>query len=378
MAVVTAALTDTDGLPLRRTFVEHVGPFGVSLGWRLTDENGSVTLDAGFGFSRVDVRVHCRNSVIRVVDDSDAVPGTSRVAAPMNLGNGEVAQVGAFGNHFRILTQSLDVYDTVWRQFRPFNNDGRRAFPLRRRPGVQATFEQSSTCEAVFPDQTPVAPLTYVEPVGLLNNSQPIVHIKPDPRLFGNATADRSLIPHELGHVFHFAASRATTRAHFETGYLAALAGAALTGGSVFHDFDQTTSPLVAYIEAAGIFSERFFFFAKLVEPTLTGVALRQAFFRDELAAVRSLPSVLVDDGPRAGRLAAGTITPSQTGPDVEGAVYGAIYLDFARRVGLREAVGLVLDSNALSFAQLQTYVQGRGNPEWTAAIDAVAATWAM
>jgi len=29
----------------------------------------------------------------------------------------------------------------------------------------------------------------------------------------------------------------------------------------------------------------------------------------------------------------------------VEGAVYGAIFLDLARRIGLREAVGLYLDS---------------------------------
>jgi hypothetical protein len=378
MAVVTAALTDTDGTALRRTFVEHLGPFDVSLGWTLTDANGSFTLDAGLGFNRVDIRVHCRNAVMRVVDDSDAVPGTSQVSVKMNLGNGEVGQVGSFGRHFRILTQCQDVYDTVWRQFRPFNRPDRGAFPLGRRSSVKATFDNSRTCEAVFPDRTPLAQLTFVEPVGLLNNSQPIVHIKPDSRLFGSATADRSLIPHELGHVFHFAASRASTRAQFETGYLAALAGAAVTGGSLFHDFSQVTTPLIAYIEAVGIFSERFFFFAKRVEPSLTGADLRRAFFRDELAANRSLPGVLINSVPRAGLLAGGAITPAVTGANVEGAVYGAIYLDFARRVGLREAVGLVLDSNAMTFGELRTYVQGRGNAQWTAAIDAVATTWQL
>ncbi len=78
-----------------------------------------------------------------------------------------------------------------------------------------------------------------------------------------------------------------------------------------------------------------------------------------------------------AGRLSAGTVTPSLIGDDVEGSVYGAIYLDFARRVGLREAVGLVLESNA-TFDQLRTHVHGHGNAQVTAAIDAVAITWQM
>ena len=58
--------------------------------------------------------------------------------------------------------------------------------------------------------------------------------------------------------------------------------------------------------------------------------------------------------------------------------MYGAIYLDFARRVGLREAVGLVLQSNATTFDQFRTHVHGHGNAQFTAAIDAVAITWQM
>lgn len=83
MTVVTAALSDADGVPLRRVFVEHVGVLGLGLEWALTDADGSITFDAGFGFDRIDVRVHCRNSVIRVVDDSDVVPGTSHIHVDM-------------------------------------------------------------------------------------------------------------------------------------------------------------------------------------------------------------------------------------------------------------------------------------------------------
>ncbi len=270
------------------------------------------------------------------------------------------------------------MYDTVWRQFRPYNRSGRRSFPLGRKPSVKDTFASSPTCEAAFPDKFPIAILSFVEPVGIFNGQMPIAHVKPDPRLFGSPSADRSLIPHELGHVFHFAALRPATRGQFEAGYLAYLATAAASGQPVTHDFAQTTNPLVAFIEAAGIFSERFFTFAKEVEPDLSGTDLRRAFFRDELSSARSLPGVLVDDCPRAGQQFGSVVVPSIATASVEGAVYGAIYLDFARRVGLQEAVGLVLDSNATSFADLQTYVHGRGNAEWTDAIDAVAATWQM
>ncbi len=381
MAIITASLTDSVGEPLQRTFVEHIGKIGaieVRLGWTITDANGSLTFDAGLGFDRVDIEVHCRNSVIRVVDDSDSIPGTSHIRVKMNVGQGENAAVGSFGSHFRILGKAQDVYDTVWRQFRPYNRSSRGAFPLGRKPSVKETFASSATCEAAFPDRFPIAELSFVEPVGVFNSLMPIAHIKKSTTLFGSATADPSLIPHEMGHVFHFAALRAATRAQYEAGYLGYLTTTAANGGNLFHGFSQKTSPLIAFIEAVGIFSARFFFFAKLVKPNLTGEDLRRAFFRDELSNNRSLPDVLVGDSPRAGLLAGGTVTPSVTTDSVEGAIYGAIYLDFARRVGLREAVGLVLDSNAADFDEFQIYVHGRGNPGWTSAIDEVALTWHM
>ena len=250
---------------------------------------------------------------------------------------------------------------------------------MGRKQSTRATFASSGTCEAAFPDRFPIASLTFVEPAGVFNNLLPIGHIKTDPRLFGTATSDRSLLPHELGHVFHFAALRAATRAQYETEYLAHLTAAAATGGNKTHDFAVSTIPLVAFIEAVGIFSERFFFFSTLVEPNLPGASLRRAFFRDELSSSRSLPGVLRDDYPPAGLLSGGVVTPLVTSnASVEGAVYGAIYLDFARQVGLQEAVGLVLDSNATDFDSFQTYVHGRGNQDWTDAIDAVAITWQM
>jgi len=130
----------------------------------------------------------------------------------------------------------------------------------------------------------------------------------------------------------------------------------------------------VAFIEAVGIFSERFFFFKKLVRPDLEGVALRQAFFRDELdhQTLGNHLNVYVPVGTRSH----GRITPALTGNDTEGAIYGAIYLDFASQVGLREAVGLVLDSQATSFDEFHTYVSGRGNNAWLTALNHAKTTW--
>ena len=137
MAVVTASLTDNDGVPLRRVFVEHIGPFDASLGWTLTDANGSFTFDAGLGFDRVDVRVHCRNSVLRVVDDSDAVPGTSHIYVKMSMGHGEVSAVGSFSRHFQILTQAQGVYDTVLAPVQALQQERAPGLPI----GPQAVHE---------------------------------------------------------------------------------------------------------------------------------------------------------------------------------------------------------------------------------------------
>lgn len=373
MARVTASFRAGD-VPLRRLFVEHrAGP--LSLGWTLTDRNGSVTFDAGPLASRVDVRLHCRNSVIRVVDDSDSIPGTSHVFFDANVGNGEVADVSSFRNHYRILTQCQDVYDTVWRQFKPYRDRG--DFPLRRKADVQGTFAQSPTCEASFPDQFPGAILSFVEPAGVFTGLLPIMHVKRDDRLFGTGGSRATLIPHELGHVMHFAAAKPDVRATFEAGFLGFLVGQATTGGGVTHDFEVQTNPMVAYIEAVGFFSDRFFAFAKL-RSDLQGANLRREFFRNELSGARLLP------GPEAAQLDGTRVVPSTVGavelvgPNIEGAIYGALFLDMARRVGLKAVVELVLASNATDFSSFRIYVSGRGNDNWTSAVEAVTETWRM
>jgi hypothetical protein len=113
----------------------------------------------------------------------------------------------------------------------------------------------------------------------------------------------------------------------------------------------------VAWIESLGVFSERFFFFSLRHSPPLTGVALRQAFFRDELSKTPLLQTTNLTGYSQVGTLdAAGNVVPGLSADNVEGAVYGAIFLDFARRVGLREAVGRYLNSADDSVLQFDDF----------------------
>ncbi|MGV0029459.1 hypothetical protein [Phormidesmis priestleyi] len=165
-----------------------------------------------------------------------------------------------------------------------------------------------------------------------------------DPRLFGANGVDATLIPHELAHALYFALMPLTTRASVETQYMGWITSRVASGLPPFHNTNLATTSFVAWIESLGIFSERFFFFSRKHIPQLTGVVLRQEFFRDELSAAPLLQNLTGYS--QAATLNAGNVVPAFTGDNVEGALYGAIFLDFARRRGLGEAVGRYLNSS--------------------------------
>jgi hypothetical protein len=272
-------------------------------------------------------------------------------------------------DHFRIMDACLDVYDTVWRQFSPFNRAGRRAFPFGTGNSIAGDRDALPRIEVVYPDNSPSV-LAFVEPVSL-GTGFPLIHIKHksfnppgsapvDRRLFGvpdpvpdasdpipagTQATDPTLIPHELAHALYFALMPASTRASVEGQYLAWIASRVSSGLPPFHNTTLATTPFVAWIEALGMFSERFFFFSKRRQPALDGVALRQAFFRDELSATPLLETTGLTGYSQVGTVN-GSVVPALTGDNVEGAVYGAVFLDFARRVGLREAVGRYMNSS--------------------------------
>ena len=68
---------------------------------------------------------------------------------------------------------------------------------------------------------------------------------------------------------------------------------------------------------------------------------------------------------------------PTVTGGDVEGAVYGAIFVDFARRVGIDFAASSYFKANALTFGQYRTFIHDH-HPEHSQAIDQIQTFWGL
>ncbi len=396
------------GVPLRRTYVSHYDFFRVpqTLFFR-TDEAGQVTVaNAGLANVTTDpsgpngtitVTVHAQNSVVRVLDGSLLTP--VEVTQNFTVSNGGIININTNAeqqDHFRIMDACLRIYDTVFRQFSPFNRAQRQAFPFGQAQTVTATRNRLPRIEVVYPDNSPSV-LAYVEPASL-STGFPLIHIKHksvDRRLFGvpdpvqDATApippgtqptDPTLIPHELAHALHMALIPDTLRVSVETQYLGWIAGRVAAGLPPFHNTNLATTPFVAWIEALGIFSERYFFYANRRTPTLTGVALRRAFFRDELSAAPLLKTTNLTGYSQAATLnTAGSVVPMLTGDNVEGAIYGAVFLDFARRVGLREVVGRYLNSgnnNVLTFDDFRNLIINRTN--FDSHITQVANTWGL
>jgi hypothetical protein len=172
----------------------------------------------------------------------------------------------------------------------------------------------------------------------------------------------------------------ASARALVESQYLGWITSRVASGLPPFHNTNLATSPFVAWIESLGMFSERFFFFSRRHAPGLTAVALRQAFFEDELSASPLLKTTNLTGYQQVGNLdAAGRVVPVLTKDNVEGALYGAIFLDFARRVGLREAVGRYLnsgDNNVFTFDDFRNLIIGE--TDFDTDISQLANTWGL
>ena len=70
-------------------------------------------------------------------------------------------------------------------------------------------------------------------------------------------------------------------------------------------------------------------------------------------------------------------LQPIVTGGDVEGAVYGAIFIDFASFVGLDFAASSYFEANALTFGQYRDFINTQ-HPEHSAALEQVRRFWGL
>lgn len=353
------------GKPLQRTYVSHDDwSRSPRTKFFITDEAGQVSLsnsdaanvDQAGPFGTIDVIVHAQNSVVRVLDGSLPIP--VEVTQAFRVSNGDTININSEQeqqDHFRIMKRCLLSYDTVFRQFSPFNQRGRRAFPFGRASTIAQTKARVPRIDVVYPD-TGRVPLAFVEPVSI-GTGFPLIHLKhkdfkpdgdleTDRRLFGasDPRTDATLIPHELAHALYFALMPSLPRVATQARYLQWLGERVGAGLPPFHNTDLVTTPFIAWVESLGIFSERFFVFSRRQQSSITGAALRDSFLRDELADA-SLLRDMTDYFKVASLDADGNVIPALEQEDVEGAIYGALFLDFARRVGLREVVGRYLNS---------------------------------
>ena len=149
-----------NGIALRRAFVEHVtGPVvhGTYMtddtGW-VCDQNGDRGVDSWT--SKVDIRIHCQNSVVRVLDGQAANIAVTQDKT--GLVDGDIVNLNTAAeqnDHYDILERELTAYDVVFRQFLPFSDLSRNEFPLERRPTLEATMNQKKRIEISFPSQHP-------------------------------------------------------------------------------------------------------------------------------------------------------------------------------------------------------------------------------
>jgi hypothetical protein len=151
------------------------------------------------------------------------------------------------------------------------------------------------------------------------------------------------------------------------------------------HDLNTASTHQVAYIEALDHFASRFSEFVRVtiqgaatqLQPQAMTVDIRRAFVASELDLDRpdGLPGFAV------AKVHDGRVFPSRRvarGGNLEGAVYGAIFVHFAKNVGLRTAVNAYFQSaaaGAITFGGYKSWVADN-LPEHLAALENVQETW--
>jgi len=371
---VTITLRDADDniVPLQRNFVEHIA-FGVPIGLYITDDQGRIRdKDGNLGISNLtndlDIRVLLQNAVAKHQDllswkdwhvsDGDTKRLTVNATAHINK--------------FRALNHCVKVYDTVFRQFEVFSANSRGDFPLGSGGTLDNKKNRSERIELDFPTGFPFAQLSFPEPKSVFTGF-PILHIKDDDgRLFGTNRQRRTLIASELAHALHFSFLTSANREDIQNRYLGWLVGQVVMGDNATHDLGIETIPLVAFLESLDHFSSRFFRFFLDHPNDAIDTTFRNNFILSELSSGTFCNFT--------GDLHTGTVTrPKFTGTSVEGAVYSAIFLDFARRpgVGLKTAVNAFFRSKALTFGEYKSWIINN-KPDLKSAINAVSRTWGL
>ena len=371
-----------DGEPLAHTFVTHTPDFANPT-VVLTDAKGTAAIKGVKPTDKIDVVVHAHNLAVRMLDGTR--PGVVELSLRFrNKSDGDVCNITtADKNHFEhfvIMDRCYQVYETIFRPIPPFTGTSRRRFPYGGSGKEPHELKRALEVDCRFPEKVSPGRLPWVQPQSIIT-SVPLMHLKPqsvDKRLFGTANRKPTSIPHEYAHAMHFASMPRRARVELALRYGAWIAKELLAGRSGTHRTDLSTAPLIAFVESIGIFSQRFWLFATEVEPELRGPALRKAFVSDELSDTPSLAGLLPNYKRVATRTARGKIEPRLTGQKVEGAVYGAIFLDFANRTSLSNALNLYLRCHGFSYGDYASFASKQRSGAYRNHLRAVGKTWQM
>jgi hypothetical protein len=218
-------------------------------------------------------------------------------------------------------------------------------------PALQGTFAHQAISIA-YPDRSP-AKVAFVAPVSW-PAGQPQIRLKA-----GDLSSDGhprpALLAHELAHASHFSLMPGGTRLKVAARYASWLAARVATGGDPSHAADRRTSPMVAWLEAFGLFAERFDIFARYFGAGRSGPALHSAFLAEELAGGPRMTTVV--SGYRTVAAWAGEHNPlGSSDPSVEGSVYSGVFLHRGSQRGLTRAVEDYLASARVGVLTLRQF----------------------
>lgn len=387
------ATIQVNGRPLRRAYVEHI-VFGVGTNMYITDLNGRIEDNKGdHGIDSLtpnaDIRIICQNPVLRINDGDNLNIG---VYQNKSIRDGDTIDLNLNSeqdDYYAILNRAHLAYEVVFKPLSFFARQPDPDFPLGRRSSLRETRDQPKRIDAIYPDHS-VAPRAWVEPKRLVDNF-PLMHLKrrsEDGRLLGENGQAPSLIPHELNHAMHFSFLNESQRGRAQDEYADFIVTSPVSGLGPSHDFEVRTTPEVAYIEAGGFFSQNFMEFMRarqagnstLVRPEPITEAMQAEFVSSEWSRLTTRrfgpPIVVPQPGFQLGNLGLPggaapapalrlplllnrqQLRPTVTGGDVEGAVYGAIFVDFAASVGLDLAASSYFAANAITFGEYRAFIR--------------------
>ena len=249
------------GNPLRQVYVEHIVG-GIGQGMYMTNVNGEIRdVDFNEGIDSItdnaDIRIICQNPILRVLNGDAANIGVYQdkaivEGATVNLNTNADQAV-----YFAILNRTQVTYEMVFQPLSFFQNLSEPEFPLGLQASLRDTRDQAKRVDLIYPDHS-VAPRAWVEPKRL-GDDFPLMHIKARTD-DGRRPLEVSELPifHELAHAIHFSFLTKAQRTRAQDKYLEFILSSPIRGVEPTHNFGVRTTAEVAYIEAAGFFSENF------------------------------------------------------------------------------------------------------------------------